>query len=560
MIRSTLATLACLALTATPAWGDAVELPGSIVTFSEDGHWNLHGESLIADTRLGDRLRADNAPRVVSGWVYDTPREIEHMLVFSAPGDEPIGAHVYPEAGPDVEGRPYALMRISAQHFGCSDYNVRGRFEVLEHEVVDGKVKREHVLWEERCRNTEAMFGEVRLGLPPAPTAPSRVRWPEGTFGDVAQEVPLTVMVTGVTGAASSSADFTVGANECTGAAQCRVWVRFTPTAPGERSGSVRLTGPGGATVATVPLEGYTHGGETSLVVAGDPGEWITGGGTYAFDARARWIPHGDPRWLTFGVAGSDSFDFDFLPDVGDLAPGTYEDSATSMAGIEVSGRHRGCNGGSGSFTVHEISWVAERLRSFAADFEFHCDGAAPALRGKLRYRAGDTTQPARWMRPGPAETPSPTPTGTATPSATATVSATATATPAAVTPTPTVTPAAHVSETVTPAATVAAAPRLARPDRVLAAARALARAVAGPRRGRTAAVRRAAARVERELKAYRTAVGADAPRAVRGALDRQSVALQSLRRALARGDHARVVRAARAVAAASRALRAAAR
>ncbi|RIL05128.1 MAG: hypothetical protein DCC71_11550 [Proteobacteria bacterium] len=55
--------------------------------------------------------------------------------------------------------------------------------------------------------------------------------------------------------------------------------------------------------------------------------------------------------------------------------------------GLSVFGSGRGCNTLTGWFEVleHEVD-ARGRLRRFAADFEQHCEGAAPALRGSVRY------------------------------------------------------------------------------------------------------------------------------------------------------------------------------
>ena len=49
----------------------------------------------------------------------------------------------------------------------------------------------------------------------------------------------------------------------------------------------------------------------------------------------------------------------------------------------------RGCNELTATFTIHELTFDANGvLRTFRADFEQHCEGGTPALRGTWVFRA----------------------------------------------------------------------------------------------------------------------------------------------------------------------------
>src|SRR6266705_1570815 len=79
------------------------------------------------------------------------------------------------------------------------------------------------------------------------------------------------------------------------------------------------------------------------------------------------------------------------------LVPGAYEGAtrwpfqAASSPGLSVYGDGRGCNTLTGRFVVLEATYGADgKVESFAADFEQHCESAAPALFGSIRYDAGD--------------------------------------------------------------------------------------------------------------------------------------------------------------------------
>ena len=59
------------------------------------------------------------------------------------------------------------------------------------------------------------------------------------------------------------------------------------------------------------------------------------------------------------------------------------------FAGLSVSGDGRGCNVLTGNFQVLQVVYgPGNTLASFDAIFEQHCEGAAPALRGEIRYNA----------------------------------------------------------------------------------------------------------------------------------------------------------------------------
>jgi hypothetical protein len=61
----------------------------------------------------------------------------------------------------------------------------------------------------------------------------------------------------------------------------------------------------------------------------------------------------------------------------------------TPLNGLSVSGDGRGCNTLTGRFVVLEIAIASNGVvQRFAADFEQHCEDAAPALVGSIRYNA----------------------------------------------------------------------------------------------------------------------------------------------------------------------------
>jgi len=127
-----------------------------------------------------------------------------------------------------------------------------------------------------------------------------------------------------------------------------------------------------------------------------DPGDYIGAGRSWS---------HGPPETIKV-TASRHRFDF-FIntsdggwwdgtleaPTGQDLTATTYTNAqrfgGDGHAGLDIGGMGRGCNMVSGRFTVREIVFDGSgTLRSFKVDFEQHCEGAVPALRGTLEFQA----------------------------------------------------------------------------------------------------------------------------------------------------------------------------
>jgi len=135
---------------------------------------------------------------------------------------------------------------------------------------------------------------------------------------------------------------------------------------------------------------------EGSLSMTSDEGDYIGQGQTWSYDSSA-----GDVFGVTttaasvegsVQAANGDWWHMRFAAPQGEtLTTGTY-DGATrypfqdpSDPGLDVFGDGRGCNTLTGSFTVTQIAFDdAGAVQSFDADFEQHCEGAEPALRGHV--------------------------------------------------------------------------------------------------------------------------------------------------------------------------------
>ncbi len=144
-----------------------------------------------------------------------------------------------------------------------------------------------------------------------------------------------------------------------------------------------------------------------SLTMVSDAGDYIGGGETYAHgtsagDLFATYDAEDDAVSIRIETADGGWWSLDFAAAQGEtLAVGTYDDATRypfqdpDSPGLDVSGNGRGCNTLTGSFTVTEITFDAGgAIASFAADFEQHCEGVEPALRGHVQIVVGPPPPP----------------------------------------------------------------------------------------------------------------------------------------------------------------------
>jgi len=92
------------------------------------------------------------------------------------------------------------------------------------------------------------------------------------------------------------------------------------------------------------------------------------------------------------------------------LVPGIYPNAerapfaSAGHPGLDVEMDGRGCNTLTGNFVIHEVNFgPGPELERLDMEFEQHCEGATPALRGSLRY---NRTSPLSLATPVPAMGP----------------------------------------------------------------------------------------------------------------------------------------------------------
>jgi hypothetical protein len=142
--------------------------------------------------------------------------------------------------------------------------------------------------------------------------------------------------------------------------------------------------------------------GGTSLSFVSDPGDYVGQGWTVLHEApTSTFTPSLDPsrNHVSFRFVSSDglstlNWSLDFAAPQGQqLTTGTYLNAtrypfqAPTVPGIDFSGDGRGCNQENGQFTITDFAYGSDGvLQRLTATFEQHCEGGAPALRGKIVY------------------------------------------------------------------------------------------------------------------------------------------------------------------------------
>jgi hypothetical protein len=153
----------------------------------------------------------------------------------------------------------------------------------------------------------------------------------------------------------------------------------------------------GGVQVATasalvLPVSG------SFLYLNSQPGDFVGRGLRQLYmssdSAIQGWLPQGGDTFRADITQGTTHYWRVFLaaPAGVPLAVGTYTGAARSAfrpagtPGLDVSGDGRGCNTLTGQFTVSEIAYSQyNELMLLDATFEQHCEGATPALLGRIR-------------------------------------------------------------------------------------------------------------------------------------------------------------------------------
>jgi hypothetical protein len=132
-----------------------------------------------------------------------------------------------------------------------------------------------------------------------------------------------------------------------------------------------------------------------SFSYTSEPGDYVGQGGSATYTVPKAYVQsYGTPGQVRVYVttAAGDWWDLDLAAPQGQaLTPGTYTGAERfpfalpTNPSLDVFSQGRGCNELTGSFTIKSISQGPYGyLQSLDATFEQHCEGAAPALRGRI--------------------------------------------------------------------------------------------------------------------------------------------------------------------------------
>jgi len=143
-----------------------------------------------------------------------------------------------------------------------------------------------------------------------------------------------------------------------------------------------------------------------------DPGDYIGAARTLLYtQATASLAVSTNGGYFSLQVDGDENWrgDFQAMNALTQLQPGYYGDLRRYpfhnpvKGGLSWSGEARGCNTLQGWFVVDGIHYQNGKLQDIDLRFEQHCEGGAPALRGRIRWSVDDDTTP-----PGPLNPPPP--------------------------------------------------------------------------------------------------------------------------------------------------------
>ncbi len=406
---------------------------GSVTVVGETGSYVTGGHAYRFDSDNGSISLSSGYPNGPSVAVVTVSGNGSNFnLNFAAPAGQTLQRGEYLSATRyPFESAGQAGIDVTGNSSGCNQEY--GRFDVRDvHFDATGTVDRLWVFYEVHCESpgAPAVFGEVRVGEPPAgasPSAePSAVAWPGIDIGRPARVVPIRIFagptdrqVAGVALDGPGASDYSIRLDQCTGetvaaSTGCDVFARYAPTSPGTSASAylaVRMTD---STEVDVALSGFAYGGTTRMDLRSDPGDYIGGGVNSSYDeTTANITAYGTREAVSFSVSGYDGtyMTASFVPGKNDiLVPGaTYTQAsrapfANGGTGLEVDGNGRGCNELSGQFTVTDVNFdPAGNLLDAGVTFVQHCEHGVPALRGSFQWRARTPAVIAPWNLSPPA-------------------------------------------------------------------------------------------------------------------------------------------------------------
>lgn len=160
------------------------------------------------------------------------------------------------------------------------------------------------------------------------------------------------------------------------------------------------------------PAAGVLPASGSYVYLESEGGDYIGMGRSYTHTrANAILTMQGSATGVSVRVDGDQDWNGDFVPMQGlaQLQKGYYGGLLRApfhnpvRGGLSWSGEGRGCNQLAGWFAVDDVAFQNGQMTSLDLRFEQRCDGASGVLRGKIRWRAGDTTEVPGPVTPPPA-------------------------------------------------------------------------------------------------------------------------------------------------------------
>ena len=312
---------------------------------------------------------------------------------------------------------------VSGEGRGCN--KIRGRFDVLEVAYgADGSVQRFAADFVQHCEaGMPALFGQIRFNSD-LPVYTEAVLPAPFDFVD-AVDVPRAALVTSnaVTISGIAAAPISVQGGEYSidgGPFTSAAGIITNGQTVALRRVSSSLAGTAAFATVRIGAASATFQVSTAIALQGanmvyfhsQPGDFVGGGLQRALHAGNGFTftpSRNFHNGVSFTINGAGEFwSLDLAgPQGAPLAVGAYENAVRfpfqngTSPGISFSGGG-GCNTIRGRFDVLEVSYGTDgSVQRFAANFEQHCEGGAPALFGQIRYNA-DTPVYAAPVLPAP--------------------------------------------------------------------------------------------------------------------------------------------------------------
>ncbi len=295
-----------------------------------------------------------------------------------------------------------------------------GRFLVSDFALnPDGTIARLAIDFEQHCEGAPpALFGSFRYNSP-VPAVPRlgiasnyTLKGNSGTSDavvTVALCLPSTTIVqvayatadgTGVQGTDYVSTAGTVTFQPGTTSQTITIPVMGDFLARGNKTFRVKLSAASGAPIGAATANILIRDPNvalTALAMSSQPGDFIGLGQQYLITlSDGTFTPSNSANVVSFFISNGDDWWTYFAgPTTARLGKGDYENAQrypfqpSGTPGLSVFGAGRGCNTLTGNFQVLQAVYNSSSvLQSFSANFEQHCEGAAPALFGWVRYKA----------------------------------------------------------------------------------------------------------------------------------------------------------------------------